>query len=135
MAAVVDHLATQIALAERRVAGDHPALQHQALEQGQGRLVLVGLGRDAGLGQHTAGPLVEGRQQEHRRAIGRAAAAGGLAVDGHGSQAVGHLGRQEVGDPAGDGGLERRGVEPGEEALEGAVGRGARAYAPDFPGI
>jgi len=129
MAAVVDHLTAQVALAERRVAGDHPALQDQALQQRQGRLVLVGLGRHAGLAQHAAGPLVQGRKQEHRGAVGRAATAGGLAVDRHGSQAVGRLGGEQMGDPPSDGGLEGRGVEPGEEPLEGAVGRGPAGIA------
>jgi hypothetical protein len=129
VAAVVDHLAAQVALAEGGVAGDHPALQHQRLEQGQRRLVLVGLGRDAGLAQHAAGPLVQRRQQMDGRGARRAAAAGGLAVERHGPQPVGRLGRQQVRDPAGDGGLQRLGVEPGEQPLEGAVGGGPAAVA------
>ena len=129
MAAVVDHLAAEVALAEGGVAGDDPPVQHHRLEQRQGRLVLVGLGRDAGLGQDGAGLVVQGREQVDGGGAGRAAAAGGLAVDRHGPQAVGPRGRQQRGDPAGDGGLERLGVEPGEEPLEGAVGRGPAAVA------
>ena len=61
--------------------------------------------------------------------VGRAAAAGGLAVEGHGPQGVGAPAAQQVGGPAGQGGLQGRRVEPGEEGLEGAVGGGAAAVA------
>ena len=129
MPAVVDHLAAEVALAEGGVAGDDPPVQDHRLEQGQGRLVLVGLGRDAGLGQDAAGLMVQGREQVHGGGAGRAAAARGLAVDRHGPEAVVPRRRQQRGDPAGDGGLERLGVEPGEEPLEGAVGRGPASVA------
>ena len=129
MAAVVDHLAAEVALAEGRVAGDDAALEHHPLEQGQGRLVLVGLGRDAGLDQDAAGRLVQGRQQVDGRGVAGAAAARGLAVDGHGPQPGRAVDGEEAAGPAGDGGLEGAGIEPGEEPLEGAVGRRAAAIA------
>ncbi len=129
MPAVADDLLTEVAPAEGGVAGDRPPVEDHALEQGQGRLVLVGLGGDAGLGQDAAGVLVQGREQVHRLGVGRAAAARGLAVDRHGVQLAGAGGRQQVGDPSRDGGLERPGIEPGEEALEGAVARGPATVA------
>jgi hypothetical protein len=129
VAAVVDDLTAQVALAEGGVAGDDPAFQHHRLEQDQGRLVLVGLGRDAGLRQDAAGLLVQGREQVHGGGVGRAAAAGGLAVDGHGPQGLTGPRPQQVVGPAGQGGLQRVGREPGEEGLEGAEGGGPAAVA------
>ena len=129
MPAVVDDLARQITLAEGRVAGDHSPPEHHGLEQPQGRLVLVGLGRDAGLRQDAAGLLVQGRQQVHRRAIGRAAAARHLAVQRHGPQGLTGPRPQQMLGPAGQGGLQRVGREPGEEGLEGAEGGGPAAIA------
>jgi hypothetical protein len=129
VAPVLGHLAAQVTLAERRIAGDHPAVQHHRLEQRQGRLVLVGVSRHAGLGQHAAGLLVQGRQQVDRGGVGRAAAAGRLAVQRHGLQRRGRCGAEQVVGPAGDGGLERVGVEPGEQPLERAVGRGPAGVA------
>jgi hypothetical protein len=129
VAPVVDHLAAQVALAEGRVAGDDPALQHHRLEQRQGRLVLVGLGRDAGLAQHAAGPLVQSRQQVDGRGLGRAAAARHLAVQRHGPQALTERRPEQVVGPTGQGGLHRVGIEPGEEGLEGAEGGGRAAVA------
>jgi len=84
--------------------------------------VLVGLGRDAGLRQDAPGLLVQGRQQVDRGAAGRAAAARHLAVEGHGPQALTGPRPQQVLGPAGQGGLQGVGREPGEEGLEGAEG-------------
>jgi hypothetical protein len=126
---VADDLARQVALAEGRVAGDHAPLKHHRLEQRRRRLVLVGLGRDAGLGQDTAGPLVQGGQQVDRGGVGRPAAAGHLAVEGHGPQAVTGLRPHQVLGPAGQCGLQGVGREPGEEGLEGAEGGGPAAVA------
>jgi hypothetical protein len=91
--------------------------------------VLVGLGGHAGLAEHAAGPLVQGREQVDRRAVGGAAAAGRLAVDRHGAHAVAGAGSHEVVGPAGQRGLEGVGVEPGEEGLEGAEGGGPAAVS------
>jgi hypothetical protein len=129
VAAVVDDLAAQIAVAEGRVAGDDPALQHHRLEQREGGLVLVGAGRDAGLAQHAPGLLVQGRQQVHRRGVGRAAAARHLAVEGHGPQGVAGPRPQQVVGPVGQRDLQGGDVEPGEEGLEGAEGGGPAAVA------
>jgi hypothetical protein len=60
VAPVLDDLAAQVALAEGRIRGDDAALEHHGLQQRQGRLVLVGLGRDAGLSEGAAGLLVQG---------------------------------------------------------------------------
>jgi hypothetical protein len=129
VAAGGDHPLAEVPLAERGVAGDHPAPQDHRLEQRQGRLVLVGLGRDAGLGQDAAGPLVEGRQQVDGRGVGRAAAARHLAVEGHGPQVVGRRRPEQVGRPAGKRRLEGVGVEPGEQGLERPEGGGGAAVA------
>jgi hypothetical protein len=129
MTPVVDDLAAEVALAEGGVAGDDSSLQDHRLEERQGRLVLVCLGRDAGLSQDAAGLVVQGRQQVDCGGVGRDAAARGLAVDRHGPEPVGPGRRQQRRDPAGDGGLERLGIEPGEEPLEGAIGRGPAAIA------
>jgi hypothetical protein len=126
---VVDDLTGQVALAEGRVAGDHAPLEHHRLEKHQGRLVLVGLGRDAGLGQDAPGLLVQGRQQMHRGAVGRAAAARHLAVEGHGPQVLTGPRPQQLRGPAGQGGLQRVGREPGEEGLEGPEGSRSAAVA------
>lgn len=127
MAAVVDHLTAEVALTKGGVTGEDPTPQDHRLEQRQGRLVLVGLRRDAGLGQDAAGPLVEGREQEDGRGVGRAAAAGRLAVEGHGPQPVGRRRPEQVGDPAGQGRLQGRGVEAGEQGLERPEGGGGAA--------
>jgi hypothetical protein len=91
--------------------------------------VLVSLGRDAGLGQGTAGLLIQGRQQVHRGAVGRATAARHLAVEGHGPRARTGPRSQQVVGPAGQGGLQRVGREPGEEGLEGPEGSRPAAVA------
>ena len=129
MAAGGDDLAAEVALAEGGVAGDDAALQHHPLQQRQGGLVLVGLGRDPGLRQDAAGRLVQGRQEVDGRGAGGAAAAGRLAVDGHGPQRGVGPGPEHAVGPAGDGGLEGPGVEPGKEPPKGAVGRRAAAVA------
>ena len=129
MAPVADDLAAQVALAEGGVAGDHAPPQDHRLEQSQGHLVLVGLGRDTGLGQHAPGPLVQRRQQVHRGGAGRAATAAGLAVERHGAQALTIRRPQQVLGPAGQGSLQRVGGEPGEEGLKGAEGGGPSAVA------
>jgi len=125
----LDDLAAQVALTERRVAGDDPPPEHHLLEQRQGRLVLVGVGRDARLAQHAAGALVQGRQQVDRRGVGGAAAARRLAVDGHGAQAPAGGRPQQVVDPSGQRRFQRGGVEPGQQRLEGAEGGGPPAVA------
>jgi hypothetical protein len=91
--------------------------------------MLVGVVRDAGLGQDAAGPLVQGGQQADRGGVGRTAAARHLAVQRHGPQAVTGLRPEQVLGPAGQGGLEGVGREPGEEGLEGAEGGGPAAVA------
>jgi hypothetical protein len=88
MPAVGDHLRAEVALAEDRVAGDHPALQDQPAEQPQRRLVLVRLGADFGLPERQAAPLGHHREQVDGPLVAADAAADGLAVQGEGLEAA-----------------------------------------------
>ena len=83
MASRIDDLLTQLALAEHGVADDHPSLEHQRSAAFQRRFVLVGLLIHAALAEHTAGLVIDGREQMHSAGKGPQRAAQGLAVDAH----------------------------------------------------
>ena len=80
IAATVHDFFTEIPLAKHRVAGDDFALQRQHAQKLQGRLMLVGLGVDAELGDHGADAWGIGGQQVNARHLVAGAAAQSLAV-------------------------------------------------------
>ncbi len=89
IAALGDHLLTEVSLAEHGVSGHDFALQGQQAQKLQSGLMLVGLGIDADLSDH-GGNLggVGGQQVDARNMIGSTATQG-FAVDGDGVAPVG----------------------------------------------
>ena len=117
--ALADDLLGQVPLAEHGIADHHLAGHGQNAEEFQGRLVLVGFGIDADLGEDGLGVRGEGGHQVDAGHVAVARAAQGLAVEGD----VLGVGRVEAGGhPAGEDGFDGVGVEGGQGAGEGGQG-------------
>src|SRR5205085_1735695 len=122
VAAPLDDLLGQVALAEGGVADYDLAPQRQDAQQAQGRLVLVGPGAHAQLAEDGLGLGGVGGHQVLAGDLPLAAAARGLAVQrqhrGAGGQAGGGPARQA---------LLQGGVQPAQQAGEGGLGGPAAA--------
>src|SRR5262245_22845828 len=123
VAPAVDHRPAEVPLGERRVAGDHHALQRDQLEQRQGGLGLVGV-PDRDLGQHGLGIPVVGADQVDPRDGAAAGATQPLAVDGYDRAGAARL------EPVPQQGLEGFDIEFGEHGGQLGDARAAVAILP-----
>jgi hypothetical protein len=129
VAAAVDDLFTEIPLAKHRVARDDLAAQGQHAQKLQRRLVLVGLGVDAQLGDHGGDARRVGGQQVDAGHLVTRAATQGLAVQG---DCIAQIGTTPP-EPLGQDLLIGVGVEPAEDIGEGGFTRsGPVGEAEDF---
>jgi hypothetical protein len=118
-----------------RVGGDHRASQVEPVQQRLERRDLLGRAADLALGQHRAAGVVHRRQQVHGAAVtvGWVGAAQRLAVDCHRplrwplplvrANAVAWVMAVVVGQPGADGAGQRVGVQAGQGAADGGLGR------------
>jgi hypothetical protein len=112
--AAVDHLVTEIPLTKHGVPGDDLAAQRQDTQKLQGRLVLVGRGVDAELGDHRADARCVGGQQVNARHLITRAATQGLAIQSDGVTQIGAA----LLEPRGQDLFVRAGVEPAKHIGE-----------------
>jgi hypothetical protein len=128
VAALLDDLRAQVALAKHRIAQDDAALDGQDAQQFQSGLVLVGLGIDPDLGEDGVVLMRVGGHEvvPGRRAV--AAAAQGLPVEGDGLLVGTRGGRCRTrGDPARQTGLEGGRVQSAVEIAKARRGGGFAA--------
>lgn len=109
----------QIALAEQGIADDHLSIEHDRLQQVQSCLVFVGLLIDAALPEHTAGLVIDGRQQMHGPRMPPERAAQRLAVNAHRGQiVVGQFKAERLANPAAQDGFENLRIELHQQIAE-----------------